>query len=165
MRLLTLFALAATASVAGAQPDSTQIPALLCATLGVVREQWPLGRVVLDRVAIDTTKRLAPDLLSRREHRNPEDWARAHRVEAVQSELAQPVCQLGSTQCAMREDIVASIAFADPAIVGDSARVIVRTAENVGGAIAHVSITVEELTLRRSDDGWRVTGRRIRART
>ena len=135
----------------------------MAAAIGEIRLEFPFGRVVLDRVVADTGKRLAPPLMSRREHRAPEDWARRERVETVPTELASPECNTLRTQCQLQQDIVGAIAFGDPRIWGDSARVIARYSSNFGEPPTRVRTTVVELTLTRRDGEWKVRRQRIRA--
>src|SRR5688572_28345836 len=79
-------------AAARAQIDSVELVPVMAAALGEIRQEFPFGRVVLDRVVADTAKRLAPPLMSRREHNVPEEWARRERVETVPTELAAPEC-------------------------------------------------------------------------
>jgi hypothetical protein len=143
--------------------DSLLIGPVMQAALGEIRLEFPFGRVVVDRVVADTGKRLLPPLMSRREHPRPEDWAKPERVETVATELTSPECNFMRTQCRLQGDIVGVIAFSDPAIWRDSARVITRFNSNFGDPPTRVRTTVVELTLRLIDGAWKVQKQRIRA--
>lgn len=95
MRISALVgALAVVAVSAHAQvADSSQFIPVLSAALGAIRDGFPFGNVVLDRVVLDTTKRLAPPLVSRREHPDADLWAKPNRVEAINTEMAHPTCR------------------------------------------------------------------------
>jgi hypothetical protein len=157
-------ALAGSGAVPLAQaPDSTDFPAILSATLGEVRGDFPIGRVYLDRVVVDTTRRLAPPLINRREHKFPQDWAAPNGVMTVQTDVATPVCTPGYIQCRLPNGVVAVVAMSDPVIHGDSARVIVRHSEMTGAVATRVTTTVESVTLRKANGEWKVTKRKIKA--
>ncbi|HKS07419.1 MAG TPA: hypothetical protein VJR92_14025 [Gemmatimonadaceae bacterium] len=159
------------AQVSGSRPvappsqisDSLLIGPVMQAALGEIRMEFPFGRVVLDRVVADTGKRLLPPLMSRREHPRPEDWAKRERIETAATELTSPECNVMRTQCRLQGDIVGVIAFSDPAIWTDSARVIARYNSNFGDPPTRVRTTVVELTLRLIDGRWKVQKQRIRA--
>jgi len=161
----TLFALALAVAAAPAQGqlvDSAQFVPILSAALGAVREEFPFGVVVVDRVVIDTTKRLAPPLLSRREHKDAEIWTKANRAESINTEMAHPTCRSLNADCQPSEVAVA-IGLSDPVIAGDSARVIARYARYDGTPAQHLRITVEEFTLRQFDGQWKVQHRKVKA--
>ena len=156
-------ALAVTAAPARAQiPDSAQFIPILAAALGAIRDDFPFGHAVVDRVVIDTTKRLAPPLLSRREHRDAAIWAKAGRAEAINTELARPTCRSMNNDCDLTEVSVA-IGLSDPVLRGDSARVIARYTRYDGTPAQHLRVTVEELTLRQIGGEWKVQRRRVKA--
>jgi hypothetical protein len=166
--LVALATATAAAQVSGSRrdrPDTTIDAApILAAALADVRREFAFGRVVLDRVVADTTKRLAPPLVSKREHKAPEGWAKVNEVETVPTELAEPVCNVLKTECRLQSDIVGAIGLSDVTMRGDTARVIARTAETVGTGPYRVRVTVLELSLLRNADGdWRVRKSRIRA--
>jgi hypothetical protein len=144
--------------------DSLEIPKVMSAALGTIRAAFPFGRVLLDRTVIDTTKRLAPPLMSGREHPLPEDWAKPNEVEAVQTSYIQASCRSGNVDCALPAGIAGVIAFSDPTVRGDDASVVVRYYKTTGSdVVARVSTYVEDLRLHRTDGVWKVIGRRIRA--
>ena len=157
---------AALAGIGGAPlaqgPDSLDIPAVLSAALGEVRGDFPIGRVYLDRVVVDTTRRMAPPLIKRREHKLPQDWAAPNGVMTVNTDAAT-VCNPGYIECRLPSGVVAVIAMSDPVIHGDSARVIVRHSENTGVVAARVTTTVERVTLRKVNGEWKVTRRKVTA--
>jgi hypothetical protein len=144
------------------RPDSLDIPAVLSAALGEVRGDFPIGRVYLDRVIVDTTRRMAPPLIKRREHRFPQDWAAPNGVMTVDTDAAA-VCTPGYIECRLPAGVVAVIAMSDPVIHGDSARVIVRHSEAIGAVAARVTTTVETVTLRKVNGEWKVTKRKVTA--
>jgi hypothetical protein len=161
--IYTLAALALSAAPAAAQyTDSPDIARVMSAVVGAIREEFTFDRVVLDRVVIDTTKRLMPPLMSGREHRFPEDWAKTNRVEVVQSDMTSPVCRSGNVDCALPQGVAAAIGLAEPTVRGDSARVIARYRKTVGAMVSRVTTIVEEFHLRKSDGEWKVTNRTIR---
>ena len=143
--------------------DSSDFHAILSATLAEVRGDFPIGRVYLDRVVVDTTRRLAPPLISRREHKFPQDGAAPNGVMTVQTDLATPVCNPGYIDCRLPNGVVAVIAMSDPVVHGDSARVIVRHSEVTGVIAARVQTTVETVTLRKANGEWKVTRRKVKA--
>jgi hypothetical protein len=136
---------------------------VLAAAVDEVRREFPFGRVIVDRVVADTSMRLAPPIASRREHIRPEDWARQPSVEVVPTEGTVPVCNVLRTECRLPADVAGVIALGDPDIRGDSARVIVRYAENFGTTTVKVRTTVVELTMLRTDGEWKVRQSRVRA--
>src|SRR6185503_14581822 len=97
-------ALASLPAAARAQIDSVELVRVMASALAEIRQEFPFGRVVLDRAVIDTSKRLAPPLMSGREHSRPEDWARRERVQTVTSELAAPECNTLRTMCRLQSD-------------------------------------------------------------
>ena len=143
--------------------DSLAIVPVMRTAIVELQNEFPAGRVVLDRVVADTSKRLAPPVVSRREHVAPEEWVRREWVEAAPTELAAPECNILKTQCRLQGDIVGVIAFADPFIWGDSALVIARFNTNFGDPPTRVRTTVVELTLTRTEGQWKVRKQRIRA--
>ena len=164
-----LLALSAMGSASFAQAHETHtqepsdFPAILSATLAEVRGDFPIGRVYLDRVVVDTTRRMAPPLINRREHKFPQDWAAPNGVQTVQTDMATPVCNAGYIECRLPNGVVAVIAMSDPVINGDSARVIVRHSEMTGVVAARVTTTVETVTLRKANGEWKVTRRKVKA--
>ena len=162
-RSLLVFAFAATAIPARAQvPDSSQFLPVLSAALAAIRDEYGFGRVYVDRVVIDTTKRLAPPLFSRREHKDVDVWAKANGAESINTELAFPTCRTVNADCQPTEVAVA-IGLSDPVLKGDSARVFVRYARFDGTPSAHLRVTVEELTLREIRGEWKVQRRKVKA--
>jgi hypothetical protein len=143
-------------------PDSLDIPAVLSAALAEVRGDFPIGRVYLDRVVVDTTRRMAPPLIKRREHKFPQDWAAPNGVMTVDTDAAT-VCTPGYIDCRLPSGVVAVVAMSDPVIHGDSARVIVRHSQVTGTVGARVTTTVETVTLRKADGEWKVTRRKVTA--
>jgi hypothetical protein len=143
--------------------DSLEIPGVLSAALADVRADFPIGRVYLDRVVADTTRRLLPPLIKRREHRFPQDWAAPNGVITVQTEVATPDCSPGYLHCRMPAGVVATIAMSDPVIAGDSAHVMVRYSQVAGVVSPRVMTTVELITLTKDDGTWKVAKRKIKA--
>jgi hypothetical protein len=160
----TFAALAGGAGVMRAQGgESPEAPAVLSAALGEVKGDFPIGRVYLDRVVVDTTRRLAPPLINRREHRFPQDWAAPNGVMTVDTDVATPVCTPGYIDCRLPNGVGATIAMSDAVINGDSARVIVRYSQVTGVVAARVTTTVETVSLRKVDGEWKVTKRKVKA--
>jgi hypothetical protein len=160
-----LFALTLALAAVPAQAqlvDSAQFAPILSAALGAIRDEFAFGVVVVDRVVIDTTKRLAPPLLSRREHKDAELWAKANRAESINTEMAHPTCRSMNADCQPTE-VAAAIGLSDPVIAGDSARVFARYARYDGTPAQHLRITVEELTLRQFNGEWKVQHRKVKA--
>jgi hypothetical protein len=144
-------------------PDSLDISAVLSATLGEVRGDFPIGRVYLDRVIVDTTRRMAPPLVNRREHKLPQDWAAPNGVMTVDTDVATPMCNPGYIQCRLPSGVVAVIAMSEPVIHGDSARVVVRHSEPTGIVATRITTTVETVTLKKVNGEWKVTRRKVSA--
>ena len=144
-------------------PDSLDSPAILSATLGEIRGDFPIGRVYLDRVVVDTTRRMAPPLIKRREHKLPQGWAAPNGVQTVNTDVATPVCTHGYIDCRLPSGVVAVIAMSDPVIHGDSARVIVRHSEVTGIVAPRVTTIVETVTLKKANGEWKVTRRKVTA--
>lgn len=143
--------------------QDTDFPAILSATLAEVRADFPIGRVYLDRVIVDTARRLAPPLANHREHKFPQDWAAPNGVQTVQTDVATPQCTPGYIECRLPNGVVATIAMSDPVINGDTAHVVVRHSEVTGTVAARVTTTVENVTLRKVNGEWKVTKRKVRA--
>jgi hypothetical protein len=143
--------------------ESSDVPAVLSATLAEVRGDFPIGRVYLDRVVVDTSRRLAPPLVNRREHKFPQDWAAPNGVMTVNTDAAALVCNPGYIDCRLPSGVVAVVAMSDPAIHGDSARVIVRHSQVTGALTTRVTTTVETVTLKKANGEWKVTRRKVRA--
>lgn len=164
MRITALLAsLAVAAAPARAQvSDSSQFIPVLSAALGAIRNEFGFGRVYVDRVVIDTTKRLAPPVFNHREHKDVDIWAKANRAESVNTEIAHPTCTTPNADCQPSEVAVA-IGLSDPVLRGDSARVLVRYARYDGTPAAHLRVTVEELTLRQIGGEWKVQRRKIKS--
>jgi len=158
---VSLFGMLATAEAQVSDP--AEYGELFSAAMAGIRTEFPFGRVVFDRVIADTTKRLAPPVLSRKEHSAPEEWARQYRVEVVSTDLTRIICEDGSFFCHLPENIVAAIAFSEPVIRGDTATLIARYRENTGMRVRGVRTTVMELTLERSGYEWKVVKREQRA--
>jgi hypothetical protein len=140
--------------------DSVRIHA---AALATIRHEFPSGRIVLDRVQVDTTTRLAKPLLSKREHRDPELWVAGLGIEVAQTEYVTPVCSDGILDCRLPENIRVVVALSEPVIRGDTATLIMRFSENTGTRPHGVRTTVEQLTIVRQGRDWRVSARRTRA--
>jgi hypothetical protein len=143
--------------------DNPDFPAILSAALAEVRGDFPIGRVYLDRVVVDTSRRMAPPLINRREHKFPQDWAAPNGVMTVQTDVATPVCNPGYIDCRLPNGVVAVLAMSDPLIQGDSARVIVRHSQITGMVAARVTTVVESVTLKKVNGEWKVTKRKVRA--
>ena len=142
--------------------DTLEVTAVLSSALGTIRDEFMGGRAVVDRVVIDTTRRMAPPLLTGREHPYPERWARANRAEAVTSNVTRP-CSAGRSDCMLDDDVAVAVAFSDPVINGDTARVIARYSTHVAMGSSRVSTVVEVITLRKTGREWRVVTRAIKA--
>jgi len=154
-----VFALPASAQRADGA-DSVRIHA---AALATIRHEFPSGRIVLDRVQIDTTTRLAKPLLSKREHRDPELWVAGLGIEIAQTEYVTPLCSDGILDCRLPDDIRVVVALSEPVIRGDTATLIMRFNENTGTRPHGVRTTVEQLSIVRDGRDWRVAARKTRA--
>jgi hypothetical protein len=155
---------AASTQAASAQvSDSTEVTPVMKLVLATIRDEFPFGRVLVDRVVADTTRRLAPPLMSGKTHKLPELWATPNRAEIVQTEMLAPQCRAGNVDCTLPDGVAATVGFSEPTITGDKARVIVRYSKNTGASFGHVATTVEAITLQKLNGDWKVVGRKVRA--
>ncbi|HYV97268.1 MAG TPA: hypothetical protein VE967_07455 [Gemmatimonadaceae bacterium] len=140
--------------------DSAEFVNVLAAAFEEVHSMYPFGRVLVERTVIDTTKRSAPPLMSGRTHPVPERWARGVEVELVTPEMTSPVCHSGTVDCDLPNGVAGVVAFSDPIVRGDSARVTVRYSRNTPAGVGHVSTYVETLSLVKHDGEWKVLKRK-----
>jgi hypothetical protein len=161
--------IAAGAVVAFAAPGSAQrtddadIIQIHTAALGVIRDEFTSGRIVLDRVIIDTTTRLGLPLVSKQEHLDPELWTYGLGIETANTDYVQPVCTDIVLGCRLPDNIRVTVGMSPAVVRGDTARVIIRFSENTGTLGHGVRTTVEELTIVRAGHRWKVSARRVRA--
>jgi hypothetical protein len=161
--LFITIAVAAPMPALAQQTDLTDTVEIQAAALAAVRHEFPVGRIVLDRVIVDTSSRMALPLASQREHRAPEAWTKGLGIETANSEYLRKICLDGIIGCRLPENISVVVGLSQAVVRGDTAKVIVRFSENTG-AVAHgVRTTVEEMTIVRDGRDWELRDRRVRA--
>lgn len=161
--LVLSMVIAAPIPVVAQQTDLADTVEIQATALQAVRHEFPIGRIVLDRVIADTSTRMALPIASAKEHNAPEAWTKGLGIETADSEYLQKICLDGIIGCRLPENISVVVGLSPAMIKGDTATVIVRFSENTG-AVAHgVRTTVEEMTIVRSGREWALRNRRVTA--
>jgi hypothetical protein len=163
MKPMLMLAIVAPMPVLAQKPDIVDTVEIQATALAAVRHEFPVGRIVLDRVVADTSSRMALPVTSNEEHAAPEAWTKGLGIETADSEYLQKICLDGIIGCRLPENINVVIGVSQAMIRGDTAKVIVRFSENTD-AVAHgVRTTVEEMTIVRDGRDWQLARRRVTA--
>lgn len=152
-------------SAAQEQPPSSRAgllaeTAVFSLVLDQLRHESASGRVIFDRLILDTTRRLAPPKLQLREHNAPEAWAKRLGAQVVTGPPGEyagvwPLC----------DDVngYAAVAFGEPSFRGDTATLVTRFREARPGFGCRVRTIVEVFTVARNTKGWSIVGRRTKS--
>jgi hypothetical protein len=134
--------------------------AVFSLVLDQLRHESASGRVIFDRLILDTARRLAPPALALREHHEPEVWAKRLGAQVVTGPPGEyagvwPLCDDASGY--------AAVAFGEPSFRGDTATLVTRFREARPGFGCRVRTIVEVFTVARKNAEWSIVGRRTRS--